>query len=104
MAEAFKGTREKLGKDLHGLIRDTKELLKSTAENVTDDTADLRKRLEERLDGIVKNMRMKAKAAEDVLKGSLDATDEVIRGHPYPAIGISLGIGVLLGMLFHRRR
>jgi len=104
MAEAFKGTREKLGKDLHGLIHDTKELLKSTADNVSDDTAELRKRVEQRLDGIVKGLRQKAQAAEDVLKDSLGATDEVIRGHPYPAIGISLAVGVLLGMLFHRRR
>ena len=104
MSENFKGTREKLEKELQALIRDTKELLKTTAESVTGDTADLRKRVEERLDGIEKNVRQKAQVAEDVLKEGLDATDEVIRAHPYPAMGISLAVGLLLGMLFHRRR
>jgi ElaB/YqjD/DUF883 family membrane-anchored ribosome-binding protein len=104
MSENFKGTREKLEKELQALIRDTKELLKTTAESVTGDTADLRKRVEARLNGIEKNVRQKTQAAEDVLKEGLDATDEIIRKHPYPAMGISLAVGLLLGMLLHRRR
>ena len=104
MSENFKATREKLEKDLQGLIRDTKELLKNTAENVTGDTADLRKRVEQRLDGIEKNAHQKAQAAEDALKEGLDTTDEIIRAHPYPAMGVSLAVGLLLGMLLHRRR
>ncbi len=103
MREAFKGTRDKLEKDLQALIRDTKELLRTTAENVTGDTAELRKRLEDRLEGLQKNVRQKAQVAEDVLKEGLDATDEVIREYPYQAMGVSLVVGLLLGMLFRRR-
>jgi ElaB/YqjD/DUF883 family membrane-anchored ribosome-binding protein len=104
MRENIKGTREKLEKDLQALIRDTKELLKTTAESVTGDTAELRKRLEERLNGIERNVHQKAQAAEDAVKEGLEATDEAIRNHPYPAIGISLAVGLLLGLLIRRRR
>ena len=104
MKDAYKGTREKLEKDLQALVRDTKELLKTTAENVTGETAELRRRVEERLEGLQKSAGHKAQAAEDMLKEGLDATDERIREYPYQAMGISLAVGILLGMLFHRRR
>src|ERR1017187_4995866 len=32
------------------------------------------------------------------------ATDKAVREHPYQAIGIALGVGVLLGSLVGRRR
>jgi ElaB/YqjD/DUF883 family membrane-anchored ribosome-binding protein len=104
MKEDTKGTRDKLEKELQALIRDTKELLKTTAENVTGDAADLRKRVEERLNGMEKNAHQKAQAAEDALTEGLEAADGIIRAHPYPAMGVSLAVGLLLGMLFHRRR
>ena len=104
MREAFKGTRDKLEKDLQALIRDTKELLRTTAESVTGDTAELRKRLEERLEGVQKNVRQKTQVAEDMMKEGLDATDELIREYPYQAMGVSLVAGLLLGLLFRRRR
>ncbi len=31
------------------------------------------------------------------------ATDRVVRGHPYQAIGIALGVGLLVGVLAGRR-
>jgi ElaB/YqjD/DUF883 family membrane-anchored ribosome-binding protein len=31
------------------------------------------------------------------------ATDEVIRANPYKAVGIALGVGVLVGYLLNRR-
>jgi ElaB/YqjD/DUF883 family membrane-anchored ribosome-binding protein len=104
MKEDSKGTREKLEKELQALIRDTKELLKTTGASVTGDAADLHKRVQERLNGIEKNVHQKAQAAEDALKEGLDAADGMIRTHPYPAIGISLAVGLLLGMLLRRRR
>ena len=104
MREAFRGTREKLEKDLQALIRDTKELLRTTAESVTGDTAELRKRVEERLEGVQKSVRQKTQVAEDMMKEGLDATDELIREYPYQAMGVSLVAGLLLGMLFRRRR
>lgn len=31
------------------------------------------------------------------------ATDRLIQGHPYPSLGIALGLGLLLGFLAHGR-
>ena len=34
---------------------------------------------------------------------SVKATDRVIRDHPYESLGISFGVGVLLGVLINRK-
>jgi ElaB/YqjD/DUF883 family membrane-anchored ribosome-binding protein len=42
--------------------------------------------------------RVREKAVEGV-----KATDEAVHEHPYPAIGIALGVGALVGYLVARR-
>ncbi len=103
MREALKGTRERLDKDLQALIRDTKELLRTTAQNVTGEAQEVRQRLEERLEGLQKNVRQRTRVAEDMMKEGLDATDELIREYPYQAMGITFVVGILLGLIFRRR-
>jgi ElaB/YqjD/DUF883 family membrane-anchored ribosome-binding protein len=36
-------------------------------------------------------------------KNGAKATDRVIRGHPYHAVGIALGVGTVVGFLLARR-
>jgi ElaB/YqjD/DUF883 family membrane-anchored ribosome-binding protein len=103
MREAFKGTRDRLEKDLQALIRDTKELLKSTAQNVSGEAQEVRKRLEDRLEGIQRGVQQKTQVAEDMMREGLEATDEVIHQYPYQAMGVSFVVGVLLGLMFRRR-
>lgn len=103
MREAFKGTRDRLEKDLQALIRDTKELLKSTAQNVSGEAQEVRKRLEDRLEGFQKGLQQKTQVAEDMMREGLEATDEVVHQYPYQAMGVSFVVGVLLGLMFRRR-
>lgn len=92
-------TRERLVEDLRTLVRDAEELLKSGAEEAGEKVAALRARLQTSLD--------KAKDTCRRLEGhaieSAKAADKVIRSHPYESMGISFGIGVLLGVLINRR-
>ena len=42
--------------------------------------------------------------AEEKAVESAKMADKVVRDRPYQAIGIALGVGVLLGLFFRRRR
>lgn len=62
--------------------------------------ADIKERLESarlRLNHVYANAR------QNVVAGAR-YTDETIRSYPYQALGIALGVGVLLGMLIGRGR
>ena len=61
------------------------------------------------------NLRAKLEAATEKAKevykrlqeqtvAAAKATDEVVREHPYQAIGIGFGLGLLVGVLVMRRR
>jgi ElaB/YqjD/DUF883 family membrane-anchored ribosome-binding protein len=72
----------------------------ATADVAGEKVGDARKRLAAALESAKKitgNIRDKAVA-------SAKATDEAVREHPYKAVGIALGAGVLLGFLIARRR
>jgi ElaB/YqjD/DUF883 family membrane-anchored ribosome-binding protein len=50
----------------------------------------------------------KARAAYDTLQqktaAAAQATDRAVREHPYQAVGVAFGVGVLLGVLIVRSR
>lgn len=99
----IKSTRERLEKDLQALIQDTKDLLKSTAQNVNEEAAQVRKRVEERLEAMSGTVQDRTREAEDLMKEGLDAADEIIHQYPYQSLGVSFLVGIMLGMFLRRR-
>ncbi len=100
---ASPGHREKIQQDLQSLMKDTRELLRSTAENVGGQTQELRDRLEQRLNTLQHGVSQTAQMAGERFKEGFDATDEVVRQYPWQAMGVSLLAGFLLGMMLRRR-
>lgn len=91
--------REAIGNDVGTLIEDARGLLTATADVAEGKVIAARKRLAEALDDgnrVVKRIRHRA------LDGA-KAADDTFRHHPYETIGIALGVGLLLGLLFSRR-
>jgi ElaB/YqjD/DUF883 family membrane-anchored ribosome-binding protein len=90
---------ERVKEDLRTLARDAEELLKVTAEDMSDKAKEVRSRLSETLE--------KAKATcrrlEEKTAAAAKTTDSVIREHPYPSIGIAFGVGLLMGVLVKRK-
>ena len=85
--------------DLGTLAEDARALMAATADVAGDKVAEARKRLAAALDSGRKIFgRVKEKAVDGV-----QGADEAVRDHPYQAIGIALGVGVLLGYLFARQ-
>ena len=85
--------------DIGQLAEDARALMSATADVAGEKVGEARKRLAAALDsGKVIYGRVKEKAVEGV-----KATDEVVREHPYQAIGIAFGIGAVLGYLVSHR-
>ena len=86
--------------DMGALAEDARALMAATVDVAGEKVGEARKRLAaalERGKEIAGDVRDKAVAGAK-------ATDKAVREHPYQAIGIALGVGMLLGYLVARRR
>jgi len=95
--------RERVLQDLKTLARDSEALLKASAGDLSEKARGARARLADALE------RAKATCAElqeqtiASAKAAAKGADVVIRDHPYQAIGIAFGIGLLVGVLVARK-
>ena len=90
---------QRLVGDLKHVAEDVEIILKQTAGDVSEKARLARERLAETLQAAKETCcQLEGKAVEGA-----KAADRTIRSHPYQAIGIALGCGVLLGVLLHRK-
>jgi ElaB/YqjD/DUF883 family membrane-anchored ribosome-binding protein len=90
----------KLGSDLNRVLRDAEELLKATANENSENVAEVRRRLASALESAKDTYeRVKEKTVK-----TAQTTDHAIRQSPYESIGIACGIALLAGILVGRRR
>jgi len=91
---------QKLAGDLKLVMHDAEDLLKATAEASGENLKEVRKRLALALESAKATCeRLQEKTAQ-----AAKATDKVIREHPYEAMGVAFGVGILIGVLVGRRR
>lgn len=96
-------TTDKLMQDLRVVIGDADDLLKATANETGERVQQLRARTEESLRGV--RARLEA-ATQDMDRAAREAVQHVnaqVREHPWTAIGVAAGFGVLLGILLRRQ-
>lgn len=87
------------GNDMGTLAEDARALMAATADVAGDKVSEARKRLAAALEsGKELYGRVRDKTVEKA-----KAVDETVHEHPYQAMGIALGVGVLLGVLITRR-
>lgn len=77
------------------LAEDAQALIAATANVAGEEIAEARKRLSAALGN---NAQLFTRVEEKVLHGA-KCTDKAVREHPYQALGIAVGVGVLLGYL-----
>ena len=99
MTSKSQEAREQIKEDLHALMRDSEELLKATAGDMSEKAKHARVRLSEALDKAKGTYRR----LEQTTIAAARATDKVIRDHPYESIGIAFGVGLLIGVLVTRK-
>ena len=84
---------------LQSLAADAQALLAATTDVAGEKVAEARKRLTAALE---KGRETWESVQEKAVEGA-KATDQVIREHPYQALGVAFGIGALVGFLVSRR-
>ena len=99
MEATRRGDSEQALHDLGTAVREGEAVLK-TAGDPGEKGRDLRAKLEAAME--------KAKAVyqrlQDKTVSAAKATDKAVHEHPYQAIGIALGLGLVIGMLAARKR
>lgn len=103
--ESTHGTlaRERVVADLKSLVRDSEDLLRATAGDVSEKAKEARSRVTaalERAKSSCDEIQQQTLArAKEVAKKA----DTMVRTHPYESIGVAFGVGLLIGVLVTRK-
>jgi len=103
VSNATEVTKEKLISDFKVVVADAEALLKASAGQGGEALAAVRTRVQESL-AIAKEKMLDAE--EELLartKAAARVTDEYVHDHPWHAVGVAAGVGLLIGLLIGRR-
>ena len=88
-----------ISNEMNKLAEDAQALLSATADVAGEKVGEARKRLAV---AVERGREVYGRVRYQAIEGA-KATDEVVREHPYQAIGIGVGIGAMLGYLLASR-
>lgn len=95
--------RERLVADLQAVVRDSEDLLKATARDMSDAAQQARTRLTAALEKARTTCAEWQEQGLAVAKEAARTTDATIRSHPYESMAVAFGVGVLIGALWKSR-
>jgi ElaB/YqjD/DUF883 family membrane-anchored ribosome-binding protein len=88
-----------ISNDMSQLAEDARALMAATADVAGEKVSEARKRLAAALES---GKEIYGRVREKAVEGAKVA-DEAVHEHPYQAIGVALGVGMILGYLVARR-
>ena len=103
MSELTLAQKDKLMADLRMVVADAEELLKLTAGEMSESTAGLRERLQQRMTDAKHSLLTLQASATEKAKAAGHAADDYVHDHPWQSVAIGAGVGVLVGLLIGRR-
>lgn len=103
MSDATAAQADRLMSDLKVLIADAEALLKSSSGDVGEAVASARSRIEARLDDAKAHLLQLQQEAAQRAKAAGRAADDYVHEHPWQAVGMAAGIGLVVGLLIGRR-
>ncbi|MDU9413045.1 YqjD family protein [Pseudomonas sp. zfem005] len=89
--------------EFQALVGDTEKLLQHTASLAGDQAEELRLQIHESLKRARETLQLTEEKIVDKGKAAVAATEDYVQEHPWQTIGLSAGIGFLLGLLASRR-
>jgi ElaB/YqjD/DUF883 family membrane-anchored ribosome-binding protein len=96
-------SKEKLAQDVRIVIADAEELMRATAGQAGEKVSAAREKIQESL----QRAKVKLTEAESVIgektKQAATMTDEYVQRHPWHAVGVAAGVGLIIGLLIGRR-
>lgn len=102
-AASLQATRDELADALKQTVSEAETLLKSAGESASHEYASLLRRAEEKLRRAKDELCRLEETALLNAKHAARATDRAVHEHPYAAMGVAAGVGLLLGLLIARR-
>ena len=90
---------EETSSDMGSLAEDARALMAATADVAGEKVGEARKRLAVALE---KAKEIAGRVRDKAVQGA-KAADEAVHEHPYQAMAVALGVGVLIGYLAARR-
>lgn len=106
MSTAYPSTSElqdQTVKDIKAVIADAEEMLSVTADQTGEKIANLRARVQARLqEARVRLVEAEVKVIEKA-KAAAHATDAYVHESPWVAVGVAAGVGFLIGVVLGRR-
>lgn len=97
------GTRDRLAHSLQQVVDEAEHLLKNAQRTGSDQFNAARDRFESQLRSAKAELNQLEKTALDNARRAAHATDHAVHQHPYTAMGVAAGVGLLIGMLVARR-
>lgn len=97
-------SKEKLMQDFRVVVADAEDLLRATAGQAGEKVAAARERIQENLVAAKVRLAAAEEAVAAKAKEAAKATDEYVHENPWKAVGIGVGVGLIVGMLISRNR
>jgi ElaB/YqjD/DUF883 family membrane-anchored ribosome-binding protein len=95
--------KDKLMSDLRLVITDAEELLRMTAGEASEGAADIRSRVQAKMNQAKADLINLQAVAVAKAKAAGHATDEFVHENPWKSIGVAAGVGLVVGLLIGRR-
>jgi ElaB/YqjD/DUF883 family membrane-anchored ribosome-binding protein len=93
---------QKLASDIRAFVHDAETLMKATAMESGDMVVELRRRMQQSVDEIKPHIAMLEAAVSGQVTSAVTCTDTYVRDNPWTAMGISAGVGLVIGLLVSR--
>ena len=103
MTEMASVQKDKLMGDLRVVIADAEALLKMTADQAGESAADIRSRVQTRMNQAKVDLITLQETAVAKAKAAGHAADDYVHESPWRSVGIATGVGLLAGLLIGRR-
>ena len=94
---------QKLASDVKVLVHDAKELMQATATQTGDKVVELRRRMQQSVNEVKPQLARIETAVTEKTKSVATATDTYVHDDPWMAMGVSAGVGLVIGLLISRR-
>ncbi len=95
--------RDKLSADLRGLVQDTEDLIKATAGQAGEKLQAARSKVESNLNSAKSRIEDFEQFAMEKGKEAAEQVDSYVHENPWPIIGATAGVALLLGWLIGRK-
>ena len=92
-----------VSRDMQNVVSDAQDLLKTVQDTGSEKMGEMRVKMQAQIDAARQTLAELQQSVQDGAKVAINSTDEYVRSNPWRAVGISAGIGALIGFLIARR-